>query len=154
MAPQRIVELLWLMLPAYAANMAPPFARFWRGWNRPICVRLFGEHKTVVGFLAGIAVGTLAGSLQGVPALGLLQGAGAMAGDSAKSFFKRRLGIAPGASWMPFDQLDAIAGALLCTWPFVRLSPADVAALLLATFLGTLAVNFLSFKLGIRDTRR
>jgi hypothetical protein len=32
--------------------------------------------------------------------------------DSVKSFVKRRVGIAPGAPWIPFDQLDFVIGAL------------------------------------------
>ncbi|HET7159893.1 MAG TPA: hypothetical protein VFI62_12920, partial [Burkholderiales bacterium] len=52
----RLLELIWFMLPAYAANMAPPFVKFWRGWNRPIHSWALGEHKTVVGFGAGVAV--------------------------------------------------------------------------------------------------
>src|ERR1035441_2659071 len=52
----RVLPLLYLMLPAYMANMAPPFTRFWRGWNRPISRQWLGEHKTVMGFIARLAV--------------------------------------------------------------------------------------------------
>jgi CDP-2,3-bis-(O-geranylgeranyl)-sn-glycerol synthase len=44
------------MRPAYLANMAPPFTRFWRGWNRPINRKWLGEHKTVMGLFAGLMV--------------------------------------------------------------------------------------------------
>ncbi len=47
---------MYLMLPAYLANMAPPFTRFWRGWNRPISRKWLGEHKTVMGLCAGLTV--------------------------------------------------------------------------------------------------
>ena len=50
----RIARLVYFMAPAYVANMAPPLKRYWRGWNRPISVRLLGGHKTVVGFGAGV----------------------------------------------------------------------------------------------------
>src|ERR1700687_2831286 len=40
-----LFPLMYLMLPAYLANMAPPFTRFWRGWNRPISRKWLGEHK-------------------------------------------------------------------------------------------------------------
>jgi hypothetical protein len=46
---EHTLRLLYFMTPAYVANMAPPFVRFWKGWNRPIHVGLFGTHKTVVG---------------------------------------------------------------------------------------------------------
>ena len=60
----RLLELVWLMLPAYCANMAPPFAKFWRGWNRPIHRHLLGDHKTIVGFTLGVAVAVGAAFLQ------------------------------------------------------------------------------------------
>jgi len=30
-----LLQLLYFMAPAYLANMAPPFVRYWKGWNRP-----------------------------------------------------------------------------------------------------------------------
>jgi CDP-2,3-bis-(O-geranylgeranyl)-sn-glycerol synthase len=35
----RALELLYFMAPAYAANMASPFTRYWRGWNGPLSRR-------------------------------------------------------------------------------------------------------------------
>lgn len=137
-----ILESLYLMLPAYFANMAPvifkwipfgelplDFSRSWRG------KRIFGDNKTFRGFIAGIFVGIFVVALQkGIALLGLAVsfsllpyetfnireiflfgfalGAGAMFGDLIKSFFKRRLGIASGQPWIPFDQIDMTLGAL------------------------------------------
>lgn len=153
------------MAPAYLANMAPPFVRFWTGWNRPIHVRLLGRHKTVVGFALGVGVGVLATAVQAWlgrpdnrvdyadwPWLGLGFGVGAMAGDSLKSLFKRRLGVAPGRPWLPFDQLDFVVGALLLVGPWARLSWRDVLVILLVTLVGDLLVNRLSFALRIKDS--
>jgi hypothetical protein len=53
-------------------------------------------------------------------ATGLRFGFGAVAGDAAKSFFKRRLAIAPGSPWIPFDQLDFAVGALVLVGPAHR----------------------------------
>ena len=128
----RLVELVYLMLPAYFANMAAPFSKFWPGWNAPISRRWLGARKTVVG---------------------LAQGTGAMSGDGAKSFVKRRLGIAPGHRWVPADQLDFVVGALLLTWPWLTwLHFTDVLLILAFTFVADIAVNRISFRLGIRDT--
>ena len=162
----RLLELAYLMLPAYVANMAPPFAKYLRGWNRPISRRLLGEHKTVVGFGLGIVCGVLAAWLQSridwrgslAPpsdwlAVGFAQGFGAMAGDSIKSLFKRARGIAPGQSWIPADQLDFVVGALALLWPWVRLGVLDVLLILVMTFVGDVIVNHISFRLGIRDTK-
>jgi len=117
----QLLELVCAMLPAYVANMASPFAKFWPGWNRPISRRWLGDHKTIVGFLLGVAAGVLTSYLQShiswsphslEPssriAVGWAQGVGAMSGDVVKSFFKRRVGIAPGRPWLPADQLDFI----------------------------------------------
>lgn len=159
----RLLQLAYFMAPAYCANMAPPFTRMWRGWNRPIHERWFGAHKTVVGFGIGVIAGVLATAAQvsigarfllfdpryWIP-FGLAFGFGAMAGDTAKSFIKRRLRIAPGASWVPFDQLDFAIGTLLLVAPAVDLSVGDVLTILLMTFVGDIAVNRLAFRLGIK----
>ena len=161
----RIAGLLYLMLPVYAANMAPPFIRFWRGWNPPIDRRRLGVHKTVLGFVVGVLAGTATAALQNAlswhgnlvdysawPALGPACGFGAMAGDSLKSFFKRRRGIAPGVRWIPADQLDFVVGGLLALSFWIRLPWPDVLLILAVSFVGDIAVNQLAFRLGIRTT--
>lgn len=162
----RLLELVWLMLPAYCANMAPPFAKFWRGWNRPIHRRLLGDHKTIVGFTLGVAVAVGAAFLQSrlsptLPllwsrdawlAVGLASGVGALGGDAIKSLFKRRIGIAPGASWIPADQVDFVVGALTVLAFFVTLRASDVVLVLAFSFVADVAVNQIAFRIGIRDT--
>jgi CDP-2,3-bis-(O-geranylgeranyl)-sn-glycerol synthase len=121
----RSVQLAYLMLPAYLANMAPPFTRYWPGWNRPISRKWLGDHKTVVGFGAGLTVAMAATFVQSKlnwhggllpyaewPRLGLAFGVGAMGGDSLKSFVKRLKGIPPGRPWIPMDQLDFVVGSI------------------------------------------
>ena len=165
-AAGRLLQLIWLMLPAYCANMAPPFVRFWRGWNRPINRRLLGSHKTIVGFGLGVVVALVVAFLQvrlnsSVPILwegekwlwfGLVAGIGALGGDALKSLFKRRLGIPPGSAWIPADQLDFVIGALLLILPFVSLTVFDLAFIIAFTFIADIAVNQISFRLGIRET--
>lgn len=85
--------------------------------------------------------------------LGLLLGLGAVSGDAVKSFFKRRLGIAPGRPWVPFDQLDFQVGALLLAGHRARLSGTDIALILLLGFAGHLAVNRIAWWLKIKDTK-
>jgi CDP-2,3-bis-(O-geranylgeranyl)-sn-glycerol synthase len=161
-----LVEIIYLMLPAYFANMAPPFARFWPGWNRPISRRWLGDHKTVIGFALGVVSGVLTSYTQSrIPwspggyeasnwlPIGLAQGVGAMCGDAAKSFIKRRIGIAPGRSWIPADQLDFIMGALLLAWPWLHLRLSAIVWILAFTFVADIVVNHISFRLGIRSTQ-
>jgi CDP-2,3-bis-(O-geranylgeranyl)-sn-glycerol synthase len=46
---------------------------------------------------------------------------GALFGDITKSFFKRRVGKNRGEDWIPFDQIDFIAGALGLSFIFASL---------------------------------
>jgi len=131
-----LVEAVWLIIPAYAANGLAPLARgnhpidggrSWRG--KP----LLGPGKTWEGLAFGTVVAlAIAVIMQGaqellpwvvspipliiVPmsaALGFLLGFGSMAGDTAGSFVKRRLGIARGSPAPVLDQDDFIVGALI-----------------------------------------
>lgn len=164
--PNRAVQLLYLMAPAYLANMTPPFVRFWHGWNRPICERWLGSHKTVVGAASGIFVAMATASVQRAiawdgslipnarwPLVGLLLGIGAIGGDAIKSFAKRRVGIVPGQRWIPFDQLDFVVGALALVAAWAALSWADVGVVLVLSFGGDIAVNQIAYRLGIRETK-
>lgn len=158
-----LLQLAYLMLPAYAANMAPPFVRFWKGWNRPIHTSALGNHKTVVGFAFGVVAGVLVTAVQAAiqapsawldysqwPWLGLGFGVGAMTGDSLKSYFKRRRNIAPGRPWIPFDQLDFVVGALLVIAPFAELGLGDVILICAMSFVGDVVVNRIAYRLGIK----
>lgn len=160
-----VLHLAYFMLPAYCANMAPPFVRFWHGGNRPISRRWLGEHKTVAGFFLGVAAGVAATAAQCVIdapfslidyrrwfLLGLLFGVGAMTGDALKSFVKRRLRIAPGARWVPFDQIDFVIGALLLVGPWASLRWQDVAIILALSFVADVLVNQAAFRCGIKDS--
>lgn len=105
--------------------------------------RILGDHKTFRGIAAGIVMGLLVGSLQMLAynnssfirdvsgtidyshpvyiLMGATLGFGALCGDSVKSFFKRQIGVAPGKSWIPFDQIDFILGAIIFSLPFTYL---------------------------------
>ena len=159
------LHLLYVMVPAWLANMAPPFARYWPQWNRPVHARWFGTHKTILGLLlaagtgilvtavqAGTAAPTLWHSSADWPWIGLGFGFGVAGGDLLKSFVKRRLGIAAGQPWLPFDQIDFALCSLLLVYPWVNLTLVDIAVLLVVTFCGDIIVNRLAFAWGIKDT--
>jgi CDP-2,3-bis-(O-geranylgeranyl)-sn-glycerol synthase len=163
----RIAQVIYFMTPAYFANMAPPFQKYWTGWNRPISERWLGSHKTVLGFILGVLTALLTtlaqsrigwhGSLVSYdtwPTLGLLFGIGAMTGDSIKSFVKRRLEIPPGRPWIPADQVDYLVGALALVWTRVHLSWTDLAVIFVVGIPGHMAVTRIGHWLGVRDVKR
>jgi CDP-2,3-bis-(O-geranylgeranyl)-sn-glycerol synthase len=143
-----LLGCMWFFLPAGVANMAPVFATKIFGAGRPIDggrswrgVRIFGDHKTWQGLVAGAVLGGLfflvqrqlsmagiitlrgadAASYAAVPVfLGFLLGLGAMLGDAVKSFFKRRYAhMPPGGAWVPFDQVDWVIGGMVAIYAFV-----------------------------------
>jgi CDP-2,3-bis-(O-geranylgeranyl)-sn-glycerol synthase len=160
-----LLQLLYFMAPAYLANMAPPFARFWHGWNRPIHAPALGNHKTVVGFALGVILALATTAVQALidapyplvdysrwPWLGLGFGVGAMVGDCLKSYLKRRRGKPPGASWFPFDQLDFVVGALVLVGPAAALDVGDVVIILAMSLAGDIVVNRIAYRLGIKTS--
>ena len=173
-----IIEALYFMLPAYAANMAPViFNRIPIG-GEPLDLdatlegkRILGDHKTFRGLLMGIFCAILIVILQQqlTPSgsslilfnyasltqlqtvlLGVAFGAGALGGDLIKSFFKRRLGISPGKPWIPFDQLDFVIGALIAVSPFFVPSLLHIMIILILTPLLHVLSNIAAHAVGIK----
>jgi CDP-2,3-bis-(O-geranylgeranyl)-sn-glycerol synthase len=127
-----VAKAFWAMLPAYVPNNVAVLA----GGGRPIDAgrslgdrRLLGDGKTwrgtAAGTAAGMALALLLNRLRGpaedrtgteLPAFSLRAAfglaLGAMAGDVAASFLKRRSGRERGASFPGLDQLDFVVGAL------------------------------------------
>ena len=135
MSPGIVVTVLtgiWAILPAYLPNSVavlvgggPPIdgGRSWRG------SRLLGDGKTWRGFLGGTLAGALlalamnalrpglAPTLPAFPAPAVLTlPLGAMLGDVAGSFLKRRSGRERGAPAPVLDQLGFVVVALALTF--------------------------------------
>jgi len=173
------LQALYFILPAYFANIVPVIVKkinflaipvdFGKKWNnRPV----FGSHKTWRGLLFATLGGVLIFYLQKIlypndffamlslvnydkfPALfGALLGFGAIFGDLAKSFFKRRLAIPPGKRWLPFDQIDLVVGALAFSL-FYYAPPLWVwIFLILVTIPLHILVKFLGFYSGISNQK-
>lgn len=144
-----LIQAIYFALPMYFANMAPVIfksvpildgpidrGKLWNG--KP----LFGKHKTWRGILSATIIGFATIILQqwlganydyfasislldyeegSAFLIGGLMGFGAIIGDLIKSFFKRRVGIASGKPWVPFDQIDLVIGGLafasILYWP-------------------------------------
>jgi CDP-2,3-bis-(O-geranylgeranyl)-sn-glycerol synthase len=162
--------------------MGPVFAShipFLDRWNTPMDFgktyrgkRIFGDHKTWRGLLAGAVLATIVLIMQralfgrydwavsisllnyqslNVWLLGTLMGGGALLGDAIESFFKRQRDIAPGGNWFPFDQIDFVVGGLILSAPLVM--PrfwVVVAVFLVYAGLHPLVV-YVGYLLGLRD---
>lgn len=129
-----LIQIFWLFLPAGIANMAPVLFKWVPILDYPIDIggkisgkRILGNNKTFRGLIFGILIAMLVVYLQSLAdfetiinysainilLLGFLMGFGVIFGDSVKSFFKRRRGIKSGKSWLVFDQVDWIFGAII-----------------------------------------
>jgi len=171
---------VWAMLPAYVPNNAAVLA----GGGPPIDGgrtlggnRLLGDGKTwrgaAGGLLAGAAlalvlnrlaptvesVGVLVpGTLPRFPLAAVLAlPAGALAGDIAASFLKRRLDRERGAPVPGLDQLDFVVGALVVTalaapgWFLAVFTLPVVVVVLVLTPLLHLGTNAAAYRLGLKD---
>jgi len=178
-----ILQSMYILVPAYLANMAPVISkrlRFLDFLAMPVDRgkelngrQIFGSHKTwrglVMGTLAGILGAYLQFLLQPLPfwssvsvldysnwlGIGALLGSGAMLGDLIKSFFKRRVNVEAGAKFIPFDQLDFVLGAYLFILPISSglLSLALFLSSLIASFFLHILTNHLAYYLKIRKER-
>ncbi len=119
--------------------------------------RVLGDGKTVEGFISGVVVGTAAGLVLSAlslhePAKSFILALGAMLGDLAGSFVKRRLGIGRGRPAPVLDQLAFLAASLAlysAFWP--PPSVREIAALVLLTIILHPATNALAYLLGLKD---
>ena len=176
-----ILFALWFFLPAGLANATPIFTAkipLLSRFNQPVDFgreykgqKIFGPHKTIRGFISGIAVGSLIFALQvylynnydwavqlsdgldysKLPLIsGFLLGFGALFGDLIKSFFKRQLKIASGEAWAPFDQLDYIIGGLYFSLFVVWLEPFDYLIIAAVWFLLHLFSSYIGYLLKLK----
>ena len=137
------ISALSIIVPTYCANGAPIIfgggLPMDLGKSFPDGKRIFGDNKTFRGFLSGLIIGSIVGVFgyvlfsENLFAIAFSASAGALLGDLAGAFLKRRLGIRPGGALPGVDQLDFVVGALLLVAPFYRISWAAVAILLLVT---------------------
>lgn len=158
--------LIWV-LPAYVANAAPVVtARLCRrrGELHPLDRgltlrdgrRLFGENKTLEGFMGGLLGGAATSLVMehlGLHRLleGLTLSLGALLGDLLGAFLKRRLGLAPGAPAPLLDQLDFVFGAvLLRSLLFGPVNLSTLTVLILVTPVIHFATNAVAYLLGLK----
>jgi CDP-2,3-bis-(O-geranylgeranyl)-sn-glycerol synthase len=159
-----IMDAVWIILPAYVANMTA--CAF--GGGRPLDFtrsffdgrRVLGDGVTVKGTAAGAIFGTLTGILQSFFSrytllfsfnLGFLLAFGALLGDLVESFFKRRLNLTQGSPLPFLDQLDFIFGALILSFPLLDLSVSKILIIILITPILHFSTNYIGYKLNLKE---
>jgi len=167
-----ILNIIYLLLPGYFANMSPVFFKKMNFLNYPTDFnkklngkRILGENKTFRGIFFGVLVSIPIAYLQKLINLentiinydnfiliGFLLGFGALFGDLIKSFFKRRLNISPGKPFIPFDQVDHVVFSLLFLSLFYKINFNVFAIAVLTTFPLHMIINYIGYKLKLRDT--
>jgi len=179
-ALEAIPQAVWFFLPAFAAN---PMAVLFGG-GTPVDFRrtlrdgerIFGDGKTWRGLLGGTLSGAILGLLLTLPFQFLAPNStwsfgspaeafgaaavlafGALLGDLAGAFIKRRLRLPRGSKATGLDQYDFVVGALLLTlaipvWSIPRLFSGDALLGLLAIIVITpalhRAVNLVGYRIG------
>ncbi len=166
-----LLELFLFILPAYVANGAPVIL----GGKTPIDFginffdkkRIFGSGKTIRGFIAGVAVGTIAGTLlayfpQFMPGvsfndkilISFFLAFGTLIGDTLGSFIKRRRGIERGEESLFTDKLWFLIIALIIASPFyngkINLQLIDVVILVIMTFVLHIAFNRIAHAIKLK----
>lgn len=171
-----VFSAFWAMLPAYVPNNVAVLA----GGGRPIDAgltwngrRLLGNGKTWRGTAAGTVAGVVLASLLNVvrndverrvgadlPSFtsraAVSLAAGAMLGDVAASFLKRRTGRERGSLVPGLDQLDFVAGALglasvlAPNWFDRTFGAPHLAAVVVVTPLLHVSTNALAYVFGLK----
>lgn len=163
-----IVQFVQLLLPAYLANGSPTLlikfkkhpVDFGKKWGKS---RIFGDGKTIEGIVFACFIAFLSGMLLryiyfwlnlswiGInPFAYAFIGLGAMVGDLAGSFIKRRLNMKRGQNAGLLDMVDFIIGALIFARIIVPYSIWIALIALLITPLVHRWANIIGFKIGVK----
>lgn len=172
------MALMYFMLPAYFANMAASLSKklkFLKPLEAPIDFGetlegkpIFGSHKTWRGAIFGLVVGMLIAWFQlylyqfdffkeisffdyrgiNIFIFGFLFSFGDIAGDLFFAFLKRRKGIAPGKTWIPFDQINYVIGSFLFLTPYLKLEFKIWISALVLTFFLHILTNLIAYFAG------
>ena len=142
--------------------------------------RLLGDGVTWRGTIIGIIIGTLIAIIQGlifmyygdiflilpgwvtihgvIPAnyldwifLGFALSVGALLGDAAGSFIKRRIKIGRGRPAPLLDQLDFVVGALILASLVVNIPLNLIILIIILSVVLHLAANSIAYLLGLKD---
>jgi len=114
--------------------------------------RLFGASKTIRGIAASVIVTSIAAHVLGFAwTVGFVLGAGAMVGDLAASFVKRRVGLEIHGRAPGLDQIPEAALPLLLLRGPLNLSWLSIVGLVAAFVVVELVLSRILYTWGIRD---
>jgi len=162
------IRIFLIVMPLYVTNASALFF----GGTTPLDFNkkffdgkpLLGKGKTIEGAIGGITAGTLATAIIQIALrentaivsgqylfVGILLAVGAIAGDAAASFFKRRLGKNRGEAVPLLDQLDFVFGGLVFASPLFLLSLEELLIIVALTVTIHAATNYIAFKLRLKN---
>ncbi len=165
-----VFNLLIFLIPSYIANSSPVVL----GGGEPLDLgrklgdgqRIFGDGKTIRGFVGGVLSGTVSGGIVAIfyhlpfftdPQTqfiaGFLLAFGTLFGDAVGSFIKRRSKTAPGRPFI-LDSVSFIFFALLFAYPFTSgtlYALPNLMFFLLLTLIIHPLTNALANKLGLKN---
>lgn len=181
------ISCLYFFLPAYFANMTPPLVKNLKIFDflaLPVDFgksiggkRILGDHKTWRGVFGSLFVGTGIALLQwwlykfhwanelslldykslNLWTFSLLMSGGVVLGDLFAAFIKRRLGLVPGASFMPWDQTNYVFGSYVLLEPYIgRYLLGDLyvwGTVFVMTFFLHLLFNRFGYDLGLHKAK-
>jgi hypothetical protein len=113
---------------------------------------MFGPSKTVRGVISSVIATALIAAAVGLTVYaGVVIALGAMGGDLASSFVKRRLSLEPSSKATGLDQIpEALLPCLLLS-AILPLTAGDIAVIVLLFFGGEVILSELLFRAGVRD---
>ena len=113
---------------------------------------MFGPSKTIRGVISSVIATALMAAAVGLTVhAGAVIALGAMGGDLASSFVKRRLGLEPSSKATGLDQIpEALLPCLLLS-AILPLTAGDIAVIVLLFFGGEVILSELLFRAGVRD---
>ena len=156
------LAFLILVLPAYISNAIPVVLGGGLSFDDLLKAKVFGKNKTIRGFVAGIAFGSLAALVLMMvlpmqlrfPYLffGVASSFGAMLGDLLGSLIKRSMGISEGKQFF-LDQILFIMVALALGYLILPeiYDITMVAIVLVVTFFMHMVFNVAANKIGVKN---
>ncbi len=152
-----------VLLLISVANSAPLFAKRYifkdhadhpidngiRLWDGQF---LFGPTKTIEGLISSATTTVVASYVMGLGIYaGMILSSGAMAGDLASSFVKRRLGLPPSSKATGLDQIpEALLPSLLAA-SILPLAAGDIAMIVGLFLCGEMILSWALYRIGVRE---